>query len=188
MKIIFVDAENVGFKGLDAINASIADKVFVFSRVESIKVLCEKKLYLCLSDYPEGANQADFYIIAYLLRVLSCFAKEQKSAIEFVLYTNDLNLIAAFEFQCGLLGAKSKIHSFKQEASVVCNITELTKTNQLEKQIYKMLKEPRGLLDIQTTLKLSKPVFTRAVNGLIKTEKIKRASNNGKNWVQIKNG
>ena len=64
MKIIFVDAENVGLKELEKIKASIVDKVLVFSRVESIKQTCEKLLYLCLSDYPEGANQADFHIIA----------------------------------------------------------------------------------------------------------------------------
>ena len=185
MKIIFVDAENIGFKRLDAIDASIADKVIVFSRVESIKVFCEQKLYLCLSEYPEGANQADFYIIAYLLRVLSCLSKAQKPVIEFVLYSNDVNLIAAFEFQCGLLGAKSKIHSFNQDTDIICNIVDLTETSQLEEQIYNMLKEPGKLSDIQTTLELSKPIFTKAVNGLIATNKIKRSSKNGKNWVQI---
>ena len=33
MKMIFVDAENVGLKELEKINASVVDKVFVFSRL-----------------------------------------------------------------------------------------------------------------------------------------------------------
>ncbi|MBF4269331.1 hypothetical protein EAY71_20920, partial [Vibrio anguillarum] len=66
MKVIFVDAENVGLKELEKINASIVDKVFVFSKSDAVKLVCEKSLYLCLNDYPTGQNQADFYIIAYL--------------------------------------------------------------------------------------------------------------------------
>ena len=46
MKIYFIDAENVGFKGLEVINANIIDKVFIFSRVESIIQHSEKNYLL----------------------------------------------------------------------------------------------------------------------------------------------
>lgn len=49
-----------------------------------------------------------------------------------------------------------------------------------------MLSQPKGLFDIQTSLKLTKPIFNQAVNELIKQKKIQRQSKNGKNWVQIK--
>ena len=189
MKIIFVDAENVGFKGLEAIKSNIIDKVFVFSRVESIQSYSEQKLFLCLSDYPNGTNQADFYIIAYLARVLTSLSKVEKQAIEFTLYSNDVSLINAFKFQCELLGAKSQIISFKQEDNadnVVCEISKSPKLETVKKQIFNMLTQPTGLFDIQMSLKLSKPVFSKAVNELVKDNKIHKVSSNGKNWVQIK--
>jgi hypothetical protein len=189
MKIIFVDAENVGFKGLEAIKSNIIDKVFVFSRVESIQSYSEQKLFLCLSDYPDGANQADFYIIAYLARVLASISKVEKNAIDFTLYSNDVSLIHAFQFQCELLGAKSHIVSFKQEnqpTNVVCEISKSPKSETIKKQVFNMLSQPIGLYEIQTSLKLSKPVFSKAVNELVKDKKIKRVSKSGKNWVQIK--
>ncbi len=189
MKIIFVDAENVGFKGLEAIKSNIIDKVFVFSRVESIQSYSEQKLFLCLSDYPEGANQADFYIIAYLARVLASISKMEKNAIDFTLYSNDVSLIHAFKFQCELLGAKSQIVSFKQEnkpTNVVCEISKSPKSETIKKQVFNMLNQPIGLYKIQTSLKLSKSVFSKAVNELVKDKKIQRVSKSGKNWVQIK--
>lgn len=71
MKIIFVDAENIGLKELYKINTSIVDKVFVFSKNHAFKLICDQSLYHLLNDYPSGQNQADFYIIAYLSKVLS---------------------------------------------------------------------------------------------------------------------
>ena len=104
MKMIFVDAENVGLKELEKLEASVVDKVFVFSKVDSIIKFCEQNLYLCLSDYPFGSNQADFYIIAYLSRILPVLNKKQLGSIRFKLVSNDESLIAAFEFQCKQLG------------------------------------------------------------------------------------
>ncbi|WP_017221363.1 hypothetical protein [Moritella dasanensis] len=189
MKIIFVDAENVGFKGLEAIDANIIDKVLVFSRVESIQLYSEQKLYLCLSEYPEGANQADFYIISYLSRVLATVSKIEKQTIEFILYSDDLDLINAFKFQCDLLGAKSRIVSFNQSvktSNVVCHIVKEPNSELIEKKIFNMLNEPTGLFDIQSSLNISKPVFTKAVNELVKSNKICRSSKNTKHWVQTK--
>ena len=81
--MIFVDAENVGLKELEKLKASVVDKVFVFSKVDSVIQFCEKQLYLCLSDYPCGANQADFYIIAYVARILAVLDKKQLGSIRF---------------------------------------------------------------------------------------------------------
>jgi len=190
MKIIFVDAENVGFKGLDIIDAHITDKVFVFSSVASIQAYCQQKLFSCLSGYPEGANQADFYIIAYLSRVLASLSKNEKQLAEFILYSNDVNLINAFNFQCRILGAKSNIVSLKHATSstipkrIAANPPKLPTLDQVEQQIFNMLKKPQGLSAIQTSLNLSKPIFTKAVNGLLNAKKIKRCSKNGKNWLQ----
>ncbi|MCG9230945.1 MULTISPECIES: hypothetical protein [Vibrio harveyi group] len=48
MKMVFVDAENVGLKELEKLRASAIDKVFVFSKSEAIKQCCEKNLfYIC---------------------------------------------------------------------------------------------------------------------------------------------
>ncbi|EMJ3470170.1 hypothetical protein V7L80_005248, partial [Vibrio harveyi] len=45
MKMVFVDAENVGLKELEKLRASAIDKVFVFSKSEAIKQCCEKNLF-----------------------------------------------------------------------------------------------------------------------------------------------
>jgi len=187
MKVLFVDAENVGFKGLDAIDANIIDKVFIFSKVDSIKLYSEQKLYICLSDYPEGANQADFYIISYLSRVLTTVSKNEKQAVEFILYSDDLNLINAFKFQCDLFGAKSSVESFNQRektSNVVCNIVKESNSDLLETKIFNMLNEPRGMFEIQESLNIPLQTFTKAVNTLVKSNKICRSSNNAKHWLQ----
>ncbi|CAH8242538.1 hypothetical protein VAEKB19_6990006 [Vibrio aestuarianus] len=87
MKMIFVDAENVGLKEVEKVKATFVDKVFVFSKIDAIKCACEKSLFLCLCDYPSGSNQADFHIIAYLARVLSSLDKKQLSSVDFELYS-----------------------------------------------------------------------------------------------------
>lgn len=50
MKVILVDAENVGLKGVEKVSASISDRVFVFSKSENIEQYCEKSLYQHISD------------------------------------------------------------------------------------------------------------------------------------------
>ncbi|GAA5788729.1 hypothetical protein NGY2020031_11740 [Vibrio cholerae] len=46
MKMIFVDAENIGLKELEKVKATVIDKVFVFSKVESVQRICENH-YFC---------------------------------------------------------------------------------------------------------------------------------------------
>ncbi|CAG23165.1 hypothetical protein [Photobacterium profundum] len=178
MKMIFVDAENVGLKELEKVEASIVDKVFVFSRVESIKQVCEKLLYLCLSDYPEGANQADFYIIAYLARVLTSLPRRQFCSVSFSLFSNDENLISAFKFQCAQLGAQCDVVRTKTNTVVVL------KASTPAEKLYANLKQPKELAPLQKQLGLSKPDFTKAINELMAGSKIKRSAESKKMWVQ----
>lgn len=56
MKMIFVDVENVGLKELEKINVFVVDKVFVFFKLDLVKFVCEKLLYLFLFDYLIGQN------------------------------------------------------------------------------------------------------------------------------------
>lgn len=100
MKIILVDAENVGLKGVKSVNASILDKVFVFSKNEGIQQHCNKSLFISVTDYPTGSNQADFLIISYLSRILASLKADILKATDFELVTNDEALISAYEFIC----------------------------------------------------------------------------------------
>ncbi|MCR9500927.1 hypothetical protein [Vibrio vulnificus] len=185
MKVIFVDAENVGLKELEKINASIVDKVFVFSKSDAVKLVCEKSLYLCLNDYPTGPNQADFYIIAYLSRVLLALDKKQLGSTHFELYSNDENLITAFEFQCGQLGAVCQ--SIRTREQTVVPIIESTypKPNSAEAKLLKALKSPHSLdPEFQQRLGLSKSDFTKAINELSKSNQIKRSPQSKKKWMR----
>ena len=66
LKIYYVDAENIGLNLLGELAISIIDRVFVFTNSEGIKSACTNALLTCISGYPPGQNQADFYIIAHL--------------------------------------------------------------------------------------------------------------------------
>lgn len=181
MKMIFVDAENVGLKELGKLEASVVDKVFVFSKAESIIKFCEQNLYLCLSDYPCGSNQADFYIIAYLSRILSALDKKKLGSILFKLYSNDESLIAAFEFQCAQLGGAHCVVRTKEETVVPA----VKKSLSPEDKIYSSLQSPRALDPaFQKQIGLSRPEFTKAINELAKKNKIKRSTKSNKKWVR----
>ena len=196
MKMIFVDAENIGLKALEAVEATVIDKVFVFSKVESVQRACEKSLFLFLSDYPSGSNQADFYIIAYLSRVLLALDKKQYGTVSFELYSNDENLISAFEFQCAQLGARA--HSIRTTQEVVVSPpkkavakpkpkkTKLLpeRLEVLTKQLLSLLSSPMALNpQLQKKLKANKSEFSQVVSRLIKAKKIRRSAENKKLWV-----
>ncbi|ELI5719952.1 hypothetical protein KW443_09225 [Vibrio fluvialis] len=185
MKMIFVDAENVGLKELEKIGASIIDKVFVFSKSEAVKLICDKSLYLFLSDYPTGQNQADFYIVAYLSRVLLALDKKQLGSVNFELYSNDESLISAFEFQCGQLGAAYR--SVRTRDNTVVPIVEASpaKHKSPEEKLLHALNTPRALdPSFQKQLGLSKSDFSRAIQGLSQSNQIKRSPQSKKKWVR----
>ncbi|CAH7217110.1 conserved hypothetical protein [Vibrio chagasii] len=185
MKFVFVDAENVGVKGVERVKATLADKVFVFSKSNGIKQYCEKELFHHLSDYPSGQNQADFYIISYLSCVLSTLEQQALASAHFELFSNDESLISAFDFQCKKLGAKFRIARTKDE--VVVPIVPNVKPNSVsaEQKIYAALESPKNLdPSFQEQLGLSRQVFTKAVNTLSSSNKIKRSETDRKKWVQ----
>ncbi|EPF7979315.1 hypothetical protein ACSVUT_005133 [Vibrio harveyi] len=185
MKMVFVDAENVGLKELEKLRASAIDKVFVFSKSEAIKQCCEKNLFLYLSDYPNGQNQADFYIVAYLSRILTMLDKKQLGTVSFELYSNDESLISAYEFQCSQMGAFFRVVRTKEENVVPIKQQKKQLSQSPEEKIYQALKVPTALdPSFQETLGLSRQVFTRAVNVLSTTNKIQRSTENKKKWVR----
>ncbi|NAZ92242.1 hypothetical protein GL179_08500 [Vibrio toranzoniae] len=185
MKMIFVDVENVGLKELDKINASVVDKVFVFSKSDAVKLVCEKSLYLFLSDYPTGQNQADFYIMAYLSRVLLSLDKKHLGSVHFELYSNDESLLSAFEFQCKQLGVVYQ--SIRTVGTSVALIAKqsLAKPISPEEKLLYALKSPRALdPHFQKQLGLSKSDFSRAIHELSKSNQIKRTPESKKKWVR----
>ena len=205
MKMIFIDAENIGLKEVAKIDTSILDKVFVFSKNETVKKASEKQLYLILSGYPDGSNQADFYIIGYLARILATIPKNQMNTVDFELYTDDKYLISAFEFQCQLLGSKCSIISQKktqqnidQELDETNNLIDTTIENLYINlfddttdlfpngcnQLLDVLKKPHKLSsELRHKLQLSQDDFTRSTNHLIRENRIKRTTKNKQLWV-----
>ncbi|MCE9679241.1 hypothetical protein LZP69_08645 [Shewanella sp. AS1] len=184
MKMIFVDAENIGLKEIEKVKATAVDKVFVFSKSEAVQSVCEKSLFLYLSDYPSGANQADFYIIAYLSRVLSALDKKQFGTVNFELYSNDENLISAFEFQCTQLGASS-ISIRTKDDTVIQLPAVAKKSNTPQDKVFSALSSPKALdPNLQKQLGLSKADFSKAINALTKSKKIQRSAESKRKWVR----
>lgn len=181
MKFIFVDAENIGLKEVESIEASVSDKVFVFSKNEAVKNVCERKLFLYISSYPVGSNQADFYLIGNLVGLILSLTPGQKPSCEFVLYSRDNSLVTAFSFQCKLHKAKSTIALEPKKSS---NVVSIKKDLTLDQKILNLLKNPYPSETIRKKLNAEKPEFTRAINELIKDGKIKRQENSKKNWIK----
>ncbi|MFT6816147.1 MAG: hypothetical protein ACJAZ3_002065 [Sphingobacteriales bacterium] len=180
MKIAFIDAENIGLKELEPIEAKVSDKVFVFSKNDAVKVLCERKFFLCMSSYPTGPNQADFYIIGNLVGIIASLTGEQKKVCEFLLYSRDNSLAQAFSFQCKLHKVKFKV---PLEPKAPSNVIPITQKDAIEQKIINMLVAPMTAEEIRKDLKAPKPDFTKALNILIKGNKIKRSTSSKKKWV-----
>lgn len=184
MRFIFVDAENIGLKEVEAISASISDKVLVFSKNEAIKSVCERKLFLLNSSYPCSSNQADFYIIGNLVGIIASITEQQRVVCQFVLYSQDNSLVTAFSFQCKLHKVKHMIALEPKEKPKVQPAIEQKKPKaSLEHRIYEYFKTEQKTETVRKKLKQSKPDFTRALNNLINSNKIKRVSKNKKTWV-----
>lgn len=186
MKMIFVDVENIGVKELEKIEVSVIDKVFVFSKSDAVKRVCEKSLFLYISDYPSGSNQADFCIIAYLSRALLAVDKELLNSVKFELYSNDENLISAFIFQCHQLGAASECIRTRQNTVVPMTKPTSNKiTSSPVNKLLKVLSSPHTLdPNLQKKIGLSQSDFTKLINELVKENLIKRAPNSKKKWVK----
>jgi hypothetical protein len=184
LKIYYVDAENTGLNMLDELTVSTLDRVFVFTNSEGIKSACSNALLTCVSGYPSGQNQADFYIIAHLSNVLSHLSKAEKKAIEFNLCSKDQNLWKAFEFQCSLSGAKSSAPYIAIETE--SNNVVVPIDTSIEAKILKLMSQPITSIEIQHKLKAPQSEFTTSFNQLIRTGKIKRQVNSKKHWQRVK--
>ncbi len=184
MRFIFVDAENIGLKEVEAINPSISDKVFVFSKSEAVKEVCERKLFLFISSYPSGSNQADFYIIGNMVGIIASLTDEQRKICQFILYSRDNSLATAFSFQCKLHKTK---HSVALEPKVNSTPQSTAVTNNsvlsLEQRMYELFQTEQTTESVRKKLCQPKSDFTRALNVLIKSKKIQRVSKTKKTWV-----
>lgn len=189
MKFIFVDAENIGLKEVKSISASISDKVLVFSKNDAVKEVCERKLFIYISSYPTGSNQADFYIIGNLVGMIASLTEQQRDVCQFILYSQDNSLVTAFAFQCKLHKIKHKI-ALKPKAQVKTQpkpqVIESKKPVQsLEQRIFEHFKTEHTAESVRKKLKQTKPDFTRALNTLIKANKIQRVSKSQKTWICV---
>lgn len=188
MRFIFVDAENIGLKEVESISASISDKVLVFSKNDAVKEVCERKLFLYISSYPTGSNQADFYIIGNLVGMIASLAEKQRDICQFVLYSQDNSLVTAFAFQCKLHKIEHSIAlepKAQVQAQPKLQAIEPNKPMQsLEHRIYEHFKTEQTTESVRKKLKQQKSDFTRALNTLIKENKIQRVSKSKKTWIR----
>lgn len=184
MRFIFVDAENIGLKEVEAISASISDKVLVFSKNDAVKSVCERKLFLSNSSYPCGSNQADFYIIGNLVGIIASINEQQREVCQFVLYSQDNSLVTAFSFQCKLHKVRHLIaFKPKEKPKVQPAIAKTNSPPSLEDEIYEHFKTEQKTETVRKKLKQPKSDFTRALNSLINSNKIRRVSKNKKTWI-----
>lgn len=187
MRFIFVDAENIGLKEVAAISASISDKVLVFSKNDAVKDACERKLFLYISSYPSGPNQADFYIIGNLVGMMASLTEQQRELFQFILYSQDNSLVTAFAFQCKLHNIKHKIAlEPKIRAQPQAVIEPKKPTQSLEQIIYDHFKTAQTAETVRKKLKQQQPDFTRALSALIRAKKIRRVSKSKKKWIRVK--
>lgn len=187
MRFIFVDAENIGLKEVESISASISDKVLVFSKNDAVREVCERKLFLYISSYPTGSNQADFYIIGNLVGMIASITEPQRDICQFVLYSQDNSLATAFTFQCNLHKVKHRIALEPKSQAQTQPITQVIEPKKpiksLEQRIFEHFKTEQTTESVRKKLKQPKPDFTRALNNLIKENKIQRVSKRKKTWV-----
>lgn len=186
MKVVFVDGENVGLKVIEKLEATLSDKVLVFSKSANIEQHCDKVLFQHFSNYPSGSNQADFLIIANLTKYLTVYDLKALSKAEFVLYTNDQDLISAFEFQCEQHHISANIIRSREESKVISlPVPKPIPLDPVEEKLFNALAEPRALdPELQTELRLGRQTFSRAINSLSNAKRIKRSDKNKKLWVQ----
>lgn len=180
IKFKFIDFENIGLKEFEKIQTSVLDKILVFTKSPSAKLLCERKLYQVFGDYPTGQNQADFLIIAQLSKVLCMISRQEINQVQFYLYSNDESLISAFEFQCKSSDAVFKVVRTKE------NVVQLKKDKVTPEQLLlDALSSPQNLsLALQESLGLARSDFTRAINQLTQSKEIIKCKDNKKKWVR----
>ena len=186
IKVVFVDGENIGLKVVEKIDSTLSDKVLVFSKSANIEQHCDKALFQHFSNYPTGSNQADFLIIANLTKYLTVYDTKALSKADLVLYTNDQDLISAFEFQCEQHHIPANIVRTREASKVISlPVSKPIPLDPVEEKLFNALSQPRSLdPELQTELRLGRQTFTRAINSLLNANRIKRSDTNKKLWVQ----
>lgn len=196
MKIYYIDAENVGIDVLKDKSVSVLDKVYVFSNNKSVNAECDKRLYIAVSGYPVGKNQADFYMVGHVARLISLLSNKEKGIINFIFCTKDQDLLKALFYQCSSAGIKifSSCPVIKEKKSSGCvgkanNKSHTQKGNAgnscIENLILQCFAQPSKLYDVQVALGLSQSDFAIAVNKLANAGKIERQSKSSKKWRRI---
>lgn len=200
MKIYYIDGENIGANILNEMKWTAYDKVFIFTNTASQKTCYANPLFTVISGYPSGKNQADFHLIAHLAKVLAYLTRTEKTVIELVLYSKDIQLWRAFEFQCeqaeiksgnpyiGLAVTETKPVSSplpvpSPSTGASSNNVVVPFDTSLETKILKFISQPRTFTEIAGHMKVSQSVMTTAFNKLIKEGKVQRQSASKKHWV-----
>lgn len=203
LKIYYIDDENTGANILNEMKWTAYDKVFIFTNTASQKTCYANPLFTVVSGYPSGKNQADFHLIAHLAKVLAYLTRTEKNVIELVLYSKDIQLWRAFEFQCELAEIKSSnpyiglaVAQTKPVSSPlpvqpsnagVSNNVVVPLDTALETKILKFINQPRTFAEIAGQMKVSQSVMTTTFNKLIKEGKVQRQSASKKHWVCVAN-
>ncbi len=182
MRIYYLDTENIGFNP-ENLALSILDRVFVFTNCESVKSSCISSSFICISGYPKGQNQADFYIIAHLSGILATLNQSERNAIEFILLSRDQSLWNAFLYQTSLAGVKS--YAPHINAAVYEPPLELNTSTRLDEKIILLARTPITTVELIKKLNIKQSEFTSTFNALVKAKKIKRLENSKRKWLTV---
>lgn len=175
MKLVFVDAENVGCSIIKGMKYKLNDKVLVFSRHEKIQAICSEKLFTSVSHYEDGSNQADFLIMATLGELLASMSTVERRHIVCELVTHDLSLIQAFISYC---------KRWEVSFEVAGQRTEQVNDTLLEKRVLKVLQVPHALNHLfWGKVGLDQSTCNRITTKLASQKKIKRVDGKDKLWV-----
>lgn len=189
----YVDAENVNLNSLDQKHLSVLDRVFVFTKHSKPSANYSNHLYEFIGGYPTGKDQADFYIIAHLSRVLGDLTQAEKKVVSFHIHSKDKNLCTAFEFQCSLAGAVFSKPLYEEGKKPNLSVVPKQKDKPEESEVIaiasrlkSIVNQPVSVTEIRASLPaLSQQDFTRSFNWLIQNKEIKRSKNTPKKWVSV---
>lgn len=194
----FVDLENIGITAFLTRQFSPTETVFVFTNSKNALAALDKHYAKQLSGYPTGSNQADFYIIAKLMEVLTN-EQENLRMCNMVLHTKDKALITAFKYQCKryscaneVQAPRSKAKSNKaipygkkaQEKKKLLSLVENHDGVVLESAVINEFKTGKPISsDLPKKLNIPEKQCQRIIQKLISSGVIKRNPNRKKIWV-----
>ena len=125
-----------------------------------------------MAGYPIGKNQADFYLIAHLSKIISQVRHDEKKKLTLILYSNDISLCQAFDFQCQQASISREIINTKQISVQATNKQEYTpeELNNIA-LLYNTLKIKSMLVtELFHVTNLTQHKATKALNALVKRD------------------